>query len=406
MNEKMNDIDNFSRIIGQKLQDYAYQPDEGAWDKLDRQLTGKSAKFIRKLWISGLSTAASIAALWFILPITQQQNKNDHGTTSSNSDLVGNLEGLTTDVPSNELLSFSGISNQPLQTLSGRQKYLSTGETVGRRDSVPVSGDNLNLQSQEVVKEEVKQKEEQKNTVRFVFREKDIFADQQPVIKRRKNSLGLHVSSGGGLLAESNFFGKSNLRSATFITDAPSFLKGELMKPDDFLDIRNNIPLSFGFTFRKEFDIISVESGVIYTYLYSKYEKPKNQLINAEASLSMHYIGVPLKLIKNIYGNKYDKWIFYIAAGGMIEKGLLSDYKQTEYSDNSKKGEIKISRERISGVQLSLQASLGADYKIYKDCSLYFEPQIQYYLQNNQPYNIRTSYPFVFGLNLGIRYSW
>ncbi|MBP1664644.1 MAG: outer membrane protein beta-barrel domain, partial [Bacteroidetes bacterium] len=58
---------------------------------------------------------------------------------------------------------------------------------------------------------------------------------------------------------------------------------------------------------------------------------------------------------------------------------------------------------RIEGLQWSLNTGLGVNYKIQKDLSLFFEPKMTFYLDNNQPMSARTENPLVIGLNGGLR---
>jgi hypothetical protein len=57
----------------------------------------------------------------------------------------------------------------------------------------------------------------------------------------------------------------------------------------------------------------------------------------------------------------------------------------------------------IDGLQWSLDGAMGIDYKIQRNISLFVEPKITYYLQNNQPMSSRTEMPLNVGLNGGLR---
>ncbi|MDR0547477.1 MAG: PorT family protein [Dysgonamonadaceae bacterium] len=177
-----------------------------------------------------------------------------------------------------------------------------------------------------------------------------------------------------------------------------------MLTPSDFNRMVHRPPISFGLSVRKELTrFLSIESGLSYTFLSSYFENKFP--VQQEANLDLHYLGVPLNLIVNIYGNRYTRWNFYFSAGGMIEKGLFSHYVQTVYEEPSFAITSK-SDEKIKGFQYSLQSAVGIDFKITKNYSLYLEPKITYYLSNNQPFNIRTEHPLVFGMNFGIRYNW
>jgi hypothetical protein len=179
--------------------------------------------------------------------------------------------------------------------------------------------------------------------------------------------------------------------------------KREKFTPKDFSKIVHHPPVSIGLSIRKELThTVSIESGLNYTYLYSEFE---NKIPQQDAKLELHYLGIPVNLVVNLFGAHYAKWNMYVSAGGMVEKGLFSHYVQNEYMNNTSIS-TTFNEQPIDGLQWSVQAALGIDYKISRNYRIYFEPKVSYYLDNNQPFSSRTEHPFVPGLNAGIRYSW
>jgi hypothetical protein len=94
----------------------------------------------------------------------------------------------------------------------------------------------------------------------------------------------------------------------------------------------------------------------------------------------------------------------------MLEKGLRACYSQNESFSNLVGNNYAIEKisfnQKIEGYQWSLNTALGIEYKVIKEHSIYFEPKISYYLDNNQPESARTKKPLIVGINAGIRYSW
>jgi hypothetical protein len=231
-------------------------------------------------------------------------------------------------------------------------------------------------------------------------------AVKQPVRNKNKsNSLSLLAGSGSLLAMNNNATPYSpSLRTRNISKNAPSYLRDDMLAPDNFEEVTYFLPLSFGITFRKEIsNYLFIESGLTYTYLYSKF---KNKLPKRDAKLELHYLGIPVNLIVSIYRNRYSHWNIYTSVGGMVEKGLMSHYRQNEYESGSRVAISTISNEKIDGLQWSVHAALGVDYKIVKNYSIYFEPKINYYLQNNQPVSARTEHPLIIGINAGFRYTW
>lgn len=155
-------------------------------------------------------------------------------------------------------------------------------------------------------------------------------------------------------------------------------------------------PLSAGLSVAKMLGkSVFVESGLRYTYLNTVY---KNS--NADANLRLHYIGIPVNIGIRFGGNR--KWYFYTSAGMMLEKGLWSVYTQNIYYSNSTYN-TNISAS-IDGVQLSANVSAGVGYYLSKQFSLYLEPEMGYYFDNNQPESSRTENPLSVGIKGGVRF--
>jgi hypothetical protein len=147
-----------------------------------------------------------------------------------------------------------------------------------------------------------------------------------------------------------------------------------------------------------------MESGLNYTYLYSTFE---NKVPRRDASLTLHYLGIPLNAAFDLMPHARSPWNLYLSAGGMVEKGILARYAQNTYdTGNNVFVSTTITNEKISGLQWSLHAAFGLSYKVNRHYSLFLEPKVSYYLDNNQPFNIRTEHPFVPGINFGLRHIW
>ena len=82
-------------------------------------------------------------------------------------------------------------------------------------------------------------------------------------------------------------------------------------------------PISFGITVRKALNNrIALESGLVYTYLYTKLNQ--SRMISGRATLGLHYLGIPVNLVINLWDNP--DWNVYVSGGGMIEKGVRFEF--------------------------------------------------------------------------------
>jgi len=171
-----------------------------------------------------------------------------------------------------------------------------------------------------------------------------------------------------------------------------------ILSPADFSDRTYTAPISFGFTASKKLSkILSLETGLTYTYLLTKFES-----MNYNADLNLHYLGIPMNLSAQIWKNQ--KWGVYGSGGAMVEKGLRSVYVQNQHVGNQII--TTTASTKIEGLQWSLNAALGVTYNIYKDIDIYLEPKFSYYFDNNQPISIRTDREIIVGVEGGFRYNF
>ena len=240
---------------------------------------------------------------------------------------------------------------------------------------------------------------------------------QIPVIKR-KNRQSISFSFGSGNLLADNSRGMlqspnltqgelptpdiSHFRAST--QEIAEFRAEEVLLYEDYTGVVNLLPLSFGISIKKELNrTFSLESGIVYSFVATKFNRdfPKS-----EAELQLHYIGIPLNAHTRISGDRYSRWEVYLSAGGMVEKGFLSRFTQKNYYGNDDVVKTTTTNEKIKGLQWSASVSPGVDYNIHKNYSVYLEPKLSYYFDNNQPVSARTKHPLVVGINAGIRYMW
>lgn len=146
-------------------------------------------------------------------------------------------------------------------------------------------------------------------------------------------------------------------------------------------------------------DNLWVGTGVTYTYLHSKYdgifEGTKFRI-----KQGIHFVGVPVNLYYSVV-NK-NKWNFYVNGGGVVEKGV-----KVHYDMKSSNGQHRSANTHVKGLQYSLNAGLGMEYKIGNgQFGLYAEPRAAYYFdtKSKTPKNIRTDEPFQFEVQLGVRF--
>jgi hypothetical protein len=390
--QKMNNNENrtpFEEIVKNKLENYTQPVDDALWNDIESRLNTESkAKRMAFIpWISGIAAAACIALIWMLFPVNEKS--------------VGD-EMVVQSVVAERAVEISSKKIETIGTVGtrGTREMVEMAEVQGEIEPVIPDG---NGKDTEIVPEE------KKATPTY----KDLYANTEdyaePIRHRstqKTNTLGVHFGSGGGLLAMNNadnaplysdgMYGGGN----KITSNVPDYMADDIFYPENFTDITHYAPISLGISFKKELNTtFALETGLIYTYLGSKYE---NKNPKRDAVLQLHYVGIPLNLQAKIYTTK--SWNFYLSLGTTLEKGLLSHYSQNEYYGNSAINTT--CNERIAGLQWSLNGALGVDYQLNRDYSLYFEPKVGYYLDNNQPISARTETPLIIGLNVGVRYTF
>ena len=166
----------------------------------------------------------------------------------------------------------------------------------------------------------------------------------------------------------------------------------------------HRLPVKLGVSVRYQLDERwNLQSGLTYSYLSSElYDTQQDKTYNTEQKL--HYLGVPLQLGYQVWTGK--RFRGYMVAGGQVEK-LVSGKASVIYSRNNmimSTPEQDVSDRRLL---FSATASVGIEYELGKDLSLYAEPGVQYYFKNGN--GLRTYYneqPLNLSMTVGFRFHW
>ena len=163
-------------------------------------------------------------------------------------------------------------------------------------------------------------------------------------------------------------------------------------------DTKYSLPFNIGI--QVQFPVkenLALGVGVNYTVVSSSYDC----LINKKkysVKQSLHYIGIPV----NIYGKvvERNRFSFYVNAGATAEKGITAVYKLESYTGKER------NTNPIDGIQFSVNAGLGVEYKFANPAGIYFEPNIVYFFNSDMPRSIRTDQPLQVKGELGIRFHF
>ena len=131
---------------------------------------------------------------------------------------------------------------------------------------------------------------------------------------------------------------------------------------------------------------LSIESGVSYSYLRSQllfqgHVKTDEQRVQ--------YVGIPLRIRYSFGSNS--AFSTYISAGGKLE-----------WAADARVAGNKVSEK---GVQVSIGANAGVQWKAADHIYMYAQPEISYYLTESRLKTIRTDNPLSVGLSIGLGFS-
>lgn len=201
----------------------------------------------------------------------------------------------------------------------------------------------------------------------------------------------LALFAGGGMTG-SSAMGNTPLRSYSVTSNEVVSIVGNgnnfspmLRRDYDQSSFRHHLPLSFGFTVRREFPYdLSLESGVVYTLLWSDV---RLRYSSEDVSQKLHFIGIPLRM--NWQFVEQDRFSSYVGVGGMVEKCISARFGSETVDEGT--------------LQWSVAAALGVQYRLVDQVGLYFEPEVSYYLTDTQLRTSRSDAPLSLTLRLGVR---
>ena len=163
------------------------------------------------------------------------------------------------------------------------------------------------------------------------------------------------------------------------------------------------MPISFSLALKYRLNNrFSLETGLSFSRLKSAFEMGSNgNTINEQQTI--HYLGIPVKGIYNIYNSK--TWSLYGSLGVTTEIPLYSPLNTSYYLHGMLEATDKATIH--APWQWSVGTGLGLQYNLTRGISLFAEPSLQYYIPTGtQIETYRTEHPFTFSLPIGIRFTW
>ena len=412
-----NEQDAFSEVFRQKLENHQLPVDAECWNEIEARLKSKKRRIIPFwFWLSGGAAVAGLALLFTLR------------SPSESTGLIGRSKPantqqkqiLTKQIAKHQAQQLTPVEKVPAKNATIQQPSEIKKETsIAEKEFAQIqAASNDTAGSNKIIENTItKQTSTQEDLAQTNIRIKDsvssnistkVLPDKlvakstdEPVAKQKNKQnwlLAAAFGTGGGM-------GSNGINGELASTPRNSYLTSatadysNMLTQNDFSQKNYMAPISFGLIIRKSLDkTISIESGLVYTYLLSTFENSGMQ--HNDAKLHLHYIGIPLNLVGRLWENS--KWDLYLSAGTMAEKGIQSVYVQNQYAGNQVI--TTIAKTNINGFQWSINGAVGVTYKVQRNWGIYFEPKLSYFFDNNQPVSARTENPVVIGVTAGVRF--
>lgn len=435
----MNEMkDKWINDIRSRMDNYSEPLPAGLWEKIEYEISTPAPKVI-PMWRKWTSVAAAAALVLAISSVSVWYWSTDSELKEVNSALTDNNE-IRQEYKSDNVI-------QEVQTVESSDKQLQA-EAVNYSPKTIVnlaSGNNAdslnvarialseNIQTVDTespdseLKKEVDAEDEasiKENRMKRMREDRETVRRNASYLamsdsKRSKGSgVQLGVMTGNIPYSSSNSFsGMSRLAIPTkSVSQVNDVVVGEVsdatasysqmlfnnMGRQTYTDIKHHMPVTVGASVKWNLnEDWALESGLNYTYLYSELRSGAKSYI--EDKQKLHYVGIPLKVQRSVWSNSI--FSFYASAGGMMEKCVSGSVETVCVDDNNRKsfGNEKLD---VKPLQFSVLASVGLQANFNKLLSLYLEPGMIYYFDDNTDIiTIRKDKPFNFNLQLGLRFN-
>lgn len=422
-------------------------PPDG-WEGIERSLKAATAArtALRRRWYAGSAAAVLILLVGSILFL---QNPLEQTETIVSEVVPTTPFNATTPDPVTEMVtaseSLSESVGQPVKSvemLAARSAgKIKAGKESLIRSSNPermitawMEREKKNLQSSErkmdadVLRRFVKsvEKNEQQDGKDMRVEETIVVGEEEVlfargVAEREEGTLLLAFSGRGGLTGyQQTVNTPMTLRSASAMPDSKHSqefnnkmqVQTNNIIAENISEIEHDQPVSFGITVSKYlFDDLSIETGLVYSYLHSKTRNANNNF-KVEEVQKLHYLGIPLNVNYNLFS--LNKLNVYASIGGMVEKDVYGEFRKVKEgqtanfkNESEESGEKEVVKISQKNPQISVNAGVGLSYPLYDRLRLYGKVGGAYYFDaENQYKTIYSDRKIVMDLNVGLRYEF
>ena len=431
MNEK------WIKDIRSRMENYSEPLPADLWEKIDADISRPKVIPMWRKWTSVAAAAAVVLAVstlslfyWTSEPSLKESNLSIAETPAIDyteqkdtpKDVISEDVKPAVQEPKNDKL-LSAVSAKVYDEDKPNVNTIEENKPVAIADNNPVvvTNDEKQETSASEIKEEdsYSAKEKRINMMKTdretVRRNASYLAMADDGKKRSKIQIG--VTTGNiPYSSSSSFSGMSRLGMSTKTLSSANVVVGEIsdatasytqmlsnnINKETYTDIKHHVPVTVGASVKWGLsENWALETGLNYTYLYSELRSGAKSYIEDEQKL--HYVGIPLKVQRSVWSNSI--FSFYASAGGMMEKCVSGSLDRVTVDENNRKSYFSEDL-NVKPLQFSVLASVGLQANFNKLLSLYLEPGMIYYFDDNTDVlTIRKDKPFNFNLQLGLRFN-
>lgn len=428
-NKHNQNPDIFSEKIRQKLENHTMPVSADVWKGIEKRLA--PPKRIVPVWLyASVAVAAGLALLFSVgnfiylrddlIPVSEEiaQHRKEaqqfvvvpekpvqKKPVLDQSDAVIQKKSTATvhqsaakSTPATEPANVSDMDEVPLSSAKVAQETMAVVSETPQQEIVEEKTVLAEVVPEKEIKTENKQQKPLKTLTLPEARHADWTASTD---KKKRKSVSLALELGSGVASSSvSVPGRSRAYRSESLVNLPANTSN-VLTPNHFRNKDYLPPFTAGLSAQIPLgEHVAVKSGMMYTNLMTRLSGSSAGDYRAEVNL--HYLGIPTDLVWSFL--KQSRWELYVSGGGMLEKGIRTDFKQYQNWDDV---EMNTSANTdVDGVQWSLNGTLGIGYFLQKNIALFFDPKLSYYFENDQPFSIRKELPLLVSLNTGLRMSF
>lgn len=396
-------------ILRQKMEGHRQSPPDGLWEDIREQMDVtpmvKPRPSIKRRWYYGVAAAVVALVGFFAVYHPHQEEKSSLAEAAPQENNRELLRADESSVPVQDKdVKVSGVTALPLLAKSDAipvekkeaveevtSEDIPSEEMISEETAVVDNNDSAvidNVKMDELPTTAVASREQDRSMPKY-----DAMAYANDEHQSRSTSSSdrwsVALKASGGLLASNTteqtlpvYYDNSMPSSAysDYNPINPSSVRPNRMRPYRMTEYvaDHHLPIRMGVSVQYRLDDhTALQSGINYTYLYSKFSVPLYE--NSDYEQKLRYIGIPFGVARQLWSK--NRFYLYAAAGVMLEKCI-----------NDKPW------------QWSVNGALGAEYRFTRQAGFYLEPSLGYYFDDGTSLeHYYSEHPWAPAIEFGLR---